>query len=102
MSASPVRAALLESPKPVLREAVRLSSITSRPLGPAQLHATPSTLPLRLHRRVKPPLSTDNEAVAAQHGRCGPTGARPGGGGGGERRTVGPSPAPARTPIGRH
>lgn len=42
MRASPVRAALLESPNPVLKEVVRLSFITSRPLGPAQLHATPA------------------------------------------------------------
>lgn len=42
----------------------------------------PSTLPRRQHRRAKPRLSTDNEAIAAQHGRSGRRGARPGGGGG--------------------
>lgn len=41
----------------------------------------PSTLPRRPHRRAKPRLSTDNEAVAAQLGRSGRMGARLEGGG---------------------
>lgn len=40
VSARPVGAALPAFPKPVLKEAARLSSTTSRPLGPAQLKAT--------------------------------------------------------------
>lgn len=54
----------------------------------------PNTLPCRQHRRAKPRLSTDNEAVAAQHGRPGRTGGRRKGEGVGESGWTKPRPNP--------
>lgn len=50
-------------------------------LSSCKAQSRPAPLPGRQHRRAKPRLSTDNEAVAAQHGSSGRMRARPGGGG---------------------